>query len=491
MSVSQHPWCKLVFLLIGLLLQGFVSQFAAAEGLTTGSDGEGGLTVSSPAQLDLPQLPSRVATVDLTYDAIDVWDRIRRGFGMPDLNSDLVTEQQVFYLNRPAYLKRVFERGRRYLFHIVNELESRGMPTELALLPMVESAFNPMAYSRAHASGLWQFIPSTGKHFNLEQNWWVDERRDVVASTSAALDYLQTIYEMHGDWQLALASYNWGEGSVARAIEKNRAAGLPTEYAYLQMPAETRNYVPKLQALKNIVAQPELFNVSLPYVANRPYFATVESPAGLDLATAARLAETPLDEFVALNPGFKRPVIPAGTQPLVVPADKADVFAANFAAEADGAAKWRTYHVDATDTVERVAERFGLSAGQLREVNGLPAGTRLVEGQAVLVPVAGDPDGALAAARLLPDNALSSAASAAAPLIKKRVIVRDKHGRKKVIYKTVKPAGSKASSAAKSSGSRSAKGSGSSGRKSGSKAAPKTTSKAAAKPAVGKKKPKR
>ena len=364
------------------------------------------------------------------------------------------------------------------------------MPTELALLPMVESAFNPMAYSRAHASGLWQFIPSTGKHFNLEQNWWVNERRDVVASTSAALDYLQTIYEMHGDWQLALAS--WLGRRFGRACNReNRAAGLPTEYAYLQMPAETRNYVPKLQALKNIVAQPELFNVSLPYVANRPYFATVESPAGLDLATAARLAGNAARRIRRLEPRFQAPCHPGRHPTLVVPADKADVFAANFAAEADGAAKWRTYHVDATDTVERVAERFGLSAGQLREVNGLPAGTRLVEGQAVLVPVAGDPDGALAAARLLPDNALSSAASAAAPLIKKRVIVRDKHGRKKVIYKTVKPAGSKASSAAKSSGSRSAKGSGSSGRKSGSKAAPKTTSKAAAKPAVGKKKPKR
>lgn len=438
MSVTQ-PWRKLFYLVIGLLLPGLVAHPVRAEGLNASFESGAGLTVPSPAQLDLPNPPSRIATVDLTYDAIDVWDRIRRGFGMPDLNSELVTEQQVFYLNRPAYLKRVFERGRRYLFHIVNELERRGMPTELALLPMVESAFNPMAYSRAHASGLWQFIPSTGKHFNLEQNWWVDERRDVVASTAAALDYLQTIYEMHGDWQLALASYNWGEGSVARAIEKNRAAGLPTEYAYLQMPAETRNYVPKLQALKNIVAQPELFNVTLPYVANRPYFATVEGPAGLDLATAAKLAETPLDEFVALNPGYKRPVIPAGTQPLVLPAEKADVFRSNLAMQADDAAKWRTYHVEASDTVERVAERFGLSSGQLREVNGLPAGARLVEGQAVLVPVAGDPDGALAAARLLPDTALSSTAAAPAPVIKKRVVVRDKRGRKKVIYTTVKP----------------------------------------------------
>lgn len=455
MPVSRQPWWKLVSLATTLLCQAAACQFAAAgEGLTADSDGEGGLTISSPAHLELPEPPARIATVDLTYDAIDVWDRIRRGFGMPDLNSDLVTEKQVFYLNRPAYLKRVFERGRPYLFHIVNELERRGMPTELALLPMVESAYNPMAYSRAHASGLWQFIPSTGKHFNLEQNWWVDERRDVVASTAAALDYLQTIYEMHGDWQLALASYNWGEGSVARAIEKNRAAGLPTEYAYLLMPAETRNYVPKLQALKNIVAQPEIFNVSLPYVANRPYFATVESPAGLDLATAARLAETPLDEFVALNPSYKRPVIPFGTQPLVLPADKTDVFRANLALQADGAAKWRTYHVDTQDSVEKLAARFGLSAGQLREVNGLPPGARLVEGQAILVPVAGDPDGALAAARLLPDSSLPGGSTATTRLIKKRVVIRDKNGRRKVVYQTVRVPVAKASSASRSKASK-------------------------------------
>jgi membrane-bound lytic murein transglycosylase D len=161
-------------------------------------------------------------------------------------------------LNRPDYLRRMITRSSRYLHFIIVELDKRGMPLEIALLPMVESAYNPTAYSRSHASGLWQFVPATGKQYKLEQNWWVDERRDIVQSTGAALDYLQYIYELHGDWHLALASYNWGEGAVGRAIKKNEAQGLPTDYLSLKMPEETRNYVPKLQALKNIFSNPNI-----------------------------------------------------------------------------------------------------------------------------------------------------------------------------------------------------------------------------------------
>src|SRR3954464_8056434 len=190
-----------------------------------------------------------VRKVDRTAQADDLWQRVRQGFAMPDLDSDLVRKQMAYYASRPDYLQRMFDRSRIYLYHIVEELEKRNLPTELALLPMVESAFNPMAYSRAHASGLWQFIPGTGRRFELQQNWWYDGRRDIVESTKAALDYLAFLYEMHGDWHLALASYNWGEGAVARAIAKNRAAKLPTDYWSLSMPAETRHYIPKLQAL--------------------------------------------------------------------------------------------------------------------------------------------------------------------------------------------------------------------------------------------------
>lgn len=387
--------------LIGVLLAG--TAFAE-EPDAMAQDVGSGLTVSTPHVLEVPEFPARVPTIDLTNDAIDIWDRIRRGFGMPDLFTDEVQEQQVAYLSKPGFLKRVFERGRPYLYHIVAELEARGMPTELALLPMVESAYNPRAYSRAQAAGLWQFIPSTGRIFNLEQNAWVDERRDIVASTNAALDYLRQIYEMHGDWHLALASYNWGEGAVARAIERNRVAGLPTEYPSLRMPAETRQYVPKLQALKNIVAQPELFGITLPYVANKSHFATVESPAGIDLAAAARFADMPLDEFVALNPSLKRPVIPIGTPPLVLPADKVETFRANLALSGDAATRWRTYPVARKDTLPRLASRFGVPVAALAEVNGLSPRAALRPGQSILVPVGSDAAGALEAARILPDE---------------------------------------------------------------------------------------
>jgi len=206
------------------------------------------------------------------------------------------------------------------------------MPMELALLPMVESAYNPTAYSRSRASGLWQFIPATGKQYKLEQNWWLDARRDIIASTAAALDYLQYIYELHGDWHLALASYNWGEGAVGRAINKNKALGLPTDYLSLSMPDETRQYVPKLQALKNIFSNPKvLTNLNLRGVPNRPYFATVTKTANIDVKLAAKLAEMPVQEFVALNPAHNRPVIKSET-PLVIPADKVDRFINNLEA---------------------------------------------------------------------------------------------------------------------------------------------------------------
>jgi membrane-bound lytic murein transglycosylase D len=285
-------------------------------------------------------------------------------------------------------LKGILDRGRRYLYHIVDELERRGMPTELALLPMVESAFNPMAYSPAHASGLWQFIPSTGRNMNLTQNWWVDERRDVIASTSAALDYLQILYEMHGDWHLALASYNWGEGAVGRSIARNRAAGLPTDYLSISMPGETRYYVPKLQALKNIIAQPELFGITLPPLENRPYFVRVDNTASLDLSTAARLAETPLDEFVALNPSFKRPVAPknGGGHSLIVPAHKLDTFINNLRGFNPSQSNWRTYELRPGERLEGVASRFGISPSKLRQLNGLEPRSKITAGVTLLVP---------------------------------------------------------------------------------------------------------
>ncbi|MFB1029632.1 MAG: transglycosylase SLT domain-containing protein, partial [Thauera sp.] len=348
------------------------------------------LRIGDAAEGTLAAMPApetaRVLTLDLTRDAHDIWDRIRRGFGMPDLDSQRVMDQQSFYLNRPRFLKQVFERGGRYLYYIVDELERRGMPTEIALLPMVESSYNPMAYSRAHASGLWQFIPSTGKHYNLTQDHWVDERRDVIASTNAALDYLQRIYEMHGDWHLALASYNWGEGAVQRALKRNAEDGLPLEYEHLRMPDETRNYVPKLQAIKNIVSEPELFHFELPYVANELHFVSVEAPIGVDLATAAKLSGMPLDEFLALNPSFNRPAVTTPGQIFIVPTDRAEQLQQGLAELDEDDGEWRMHVMAAGETLEAVAARHGLSSAELRKLNGLGPGSRPGEGYSLLVP---------------------------------------------------------------------------------------------------------
>jgi membrane-bound lytic murein transglycosylase D len=350
---------------------------------------------SDPLALSLPvqavQGNAAPPLIDLTVAPDDLWQRIRHGFGMPDLHDPLVAERQSWYLNRPDMLRRIFTRGSRYLYHIVDELEKRGMPTELALLPMVESAFNPRAVSSARAMGIWQFIPSTGKDYNLNQNWWVDERRDIIASTDAALTYLQRIYEMHGDWHLALASYNWGEGSVGRAIAKNQAKGLPTDYASLTMPAETRYYVPKLQALKNIIAQPELFGFQPTPIPNQPYFETVMKPERIDIAVAARLAEIPVEEFVSLNPAYHRPVIngsQAGEE-LLLPVDKIGTFMANlerYEAQDKPLSNWQTYPMKKGDTLGKVAARFKLSEARLRQINGITPRVRIRPGFNLLVP---------------------------------------------------------------------------------------------------------
>ncbi|HEX7053533.1 MAG TPA: transglycosylase SLT domain-containing protein [Burkholderiales bacterium] len=332
--------------------------------------------------------PPAVKTIDRTVPPEDLWQRVRQGFAMPDLEGPLVREKTAYYRARPEYLQRVFDRSRRYLFHIVEELEKRGMPTEIALLPMVESAFNPMAYSRAHASGLWQFIPGTGKRWELQQNWWYDGRRDILDSTNAALDYLQYLYEMHGDWQLALASYNWGEGAVARAIARNRSAGKPADFAHLPMPLETRHYLPKLQALKNIILEPAAHGVALEPIPNQPYFATVTKLRDIDVQLAARLAEMPVEEFIALNPGFSRPLIRASVTPrIVLPADRIDVFHENLEKlDEKSLVSWKSYTPRRGESFESIARKHGLTVAQLKEVNGIPARARTVP-RLLVVPV--------------------------------------------------------------------------------------------------------
>ena len=337
--------------------------------------------------------PPALARVDRTVRQDDVWQRIRDGFSMPDLSGSLVAEKTAWYVARPEYLKRVFERSRRYLYHIVDEIEKRGLPTELALLPMVESSFNPMAYSRAHASGLWQFIPGTGKRYELTQNWWYDGRRDIVASTSAALDYLKDVYDMHGDWHLALASYNWGENAVARALEKNRREGKPLDYMSINMPAETRHYVPKLQALKNIIANPQLFGIELDPIPNQPYFASINKTRDIDVRLAAKLADMTVEEFVALNPGFSRPVIRAEMTPrIVLPADRVDTFHENLTKYDDKSlVSWQTYQPKRGESLEAIAKKHGVTLAQLKEVNGITPRARAMPALLV-VPADGAKD---------------------------------------------------------------------------------------------------
>ena len=318
----------------------------------------------------------------------DLWDRIRRGFAMPDLDTDLVRDREQWYSTRPDYMQRMTERSSKYLFHIVEELERRGMPTELALLPYIESAFNPQAVSSAKAAGMWQFMPATGNYFELKQNAFRDDRRDVLASTRAALDYLQKLYGMFGDWHLALAAYNWGEGSVGRAIARNQKLGLGTSYTDLNMPAETRLYVPKLQAVKNIVARPEAFRTELPLIENHPYFQTVEIQHDIDVALVATLADVREEDFRALNPSFNKPVIlAAGTPRILLPWDNAKVFQRNLEARSEGQyASWTVWSVPATMTVAEAAQRAGMSEADLRSVNSIPPRMLIKAGSALMVP---------------------------------------------------------------------------------------------------------
>lgn len=342
---------------------------------------------TNPVLSYLPDQPA-APNPNINKNADDLRERIISGYSMPDINSNYTGTHEAWYASRPDYVKRMMGRSQRYLYHIVVEVEKRGMPSEIALLPMVESAFNPKANSSAKAAGIWQFMPATGKTFGLKQDWWVDNRRNVTAATNAALDYLQKLHTMFGTWDLALAAYNSGEGTVQRAIERNRRKGLPTDYQSLSLPDETKNYVPKLQAIKNIMARPENYGLNIDAIPNKPYFTKVTAPTQIDAKLAASLAEIPFEEFASLNPEYNRPVLMEtgdSVHEILLPVSAANTFKENLANYDKPLVSWQTYHAKRGERMDKIAQKFGINVAELRDINNMPNG-KIKGSQAIMVP---------------------------------------------------------------------------------------------------------
>lgn len=320
------------------------------------------------------------------YD--DLFDRMRAGFVFDEVQEPAIEQQLAWFEHNPEYLERTFQRAQRYLYHIVCEVEARGMPLEFALLPVVESAYEPFAYSTSRAAGLWQFIPGTGVRFGLKQDWWYDGRRDVVESTRAALDYLQALHDQfNGDWLLAIAAYNVGEAGVQRAIDYNHAFGRPEDFWHLNLPAETRAYVPKLLAMKRLMAEPERYGIEFAVIPNEPYFAVIKTDTQIDLKVAAQLAGASYDELVALNPGYNRwATDPSGPHRMLVPIDNADAFEAGLKTlSADDRVPYQRHTVDKRETLPSIARQFGTSVTVLEKINDLKGG-KVAVGETLKIP---------------------------------------------------------------------------------------------------------
>jgi membrane-bound lytic murein transglycosylase D len=334
------------------------------------------------------------------YD--DLFDRMRAGFVLDEVQEPAIDTQLAWFEHNPDYLERVFQRGQRYMYHIVTEVEARGMPLEFALLPVVESAYEPFAYSTSRAAGLWQFIPGTGVRFGLKQNWWYDGRRDVIESTRAALDYLQALHDQFdGDWLLAIAAYNVGENTVQRELDYNRAHGKLADFWHLKLPAETRAYVPKLLAMKRLMAEPERYGLEFAVIPNEPYFAVIDTGSQIDLKIAAQLAGASYDELVALNPGYNRwATDPEGPHRMLVPIDNADGFETGLKTlSPDDRVRYAVHEVARRETLAMIAKQYGTSATVLAKINDL-AGGKVAVGETLKIPQSGGelPDKVLLAA---------------------------------------------------------------------------------------------
>ena len=331
--------------------------------------------------------PAPVAITPIT----NTWARIQQGLELPDVENDEVRVQREWYVRNQEYMNRVTDRADLYLFHIVESLEAKDLPLDLALLPIVESAYQPYAYSRSRAAGIWQFIPSTGRLYDLEINWWQDGRRDVVRSTEAAMRYLERLNKMFdGDWLLALAAYNGGEGTIMRAMEKNRKKGLPTDFWSLNLKTETSAYVPKMIALSQLMRNPEKYNFSWKPVSNEAKFARVAVGSQIDLKLAAELADVSPELLYQLNPHFVRwATDPEGPHDLLVPIDRAEAFHhALQSLPIEKRVQWGVYTVRGGDTLGAIAKKHSTSVSQIQSTNQIK-GNNIRIGQTLLIPQQG------------------------------------------------------------------------------------------------------
>lgn len=336
----------------------------------------------------------------------DLWARLR---GQMTLDHDVHSRMEphiAYYARHQGYINRVSDRSSRYIYHILNEIEARGLPAELALLPIVESAYDAFAYSHGRASGLWQFIPATGRAYGLEQDWWYDGRRDVVAATDAALTYLAKLNDQFdGDWMLALAAYNSGAGTVRRAQEAARKAGKSTDYWSLNLPRETRQYVPKLLALSAIIDDPEQYGINLPSLVDEPYFEIVDLAGQIDLAQVAQLSGVSTDEIYLLNPAFNRwATRPEGPHRILVPIDNADQLRNGLAQLPDNERlNWNRHVVKSGESLIVLAKRYNTTVDVIRDVNGL-SGNLIRIGEALMIPTASESDYRLSSEGRLSSN---------------------------------------------------------------------------------------
>jgi len=383
LTKTQYSLYVVVSALTALSLSAGCASFTSEPG----TDAQDRADQSSPAARPSSASPTQKEP-GIHY--ANLWDRVRAGLSLPTLDSPYIARHEQWFVNNPEFMEAMLGRAHLYLFHIVEEVEKRGMPMEIALLPAIESAYKPYAYSRAKASGLWQFIPSTGRLYGLHANWWYDGRRDVLASTQAALDYLEKLKDdFNGDWQLALASYNCGEGKVARLLEANRRKGLPANYSGLtkSLPRETQHYVPKLMAFVNIVSDPAKYGVQLPLIPNQPYFEQVDAGSQIDLGVVARLTDLPVTELYQINPGHSRWITdPNGPHNLLIPADKKDMLLTGLSTLPDDErVLWARHEVQRGDTIHTVAKKNNVTVEALKSANHL-TDTRLTVGQNLLIP---------------------------------------------------------------------------------------------------------